>query len=999
LQDAQEENYYKVISQSDILTISDEDINDNPIIEVANPVDYADGYVYGSATMSQITQNGTETIIDPEYSYDVIQVNQAFLDDTGIEANIGDFVIYDNWFTNLGEGEQVVLSFDVVANDQNGFDGTDGINESSISQAQTVNITITGTNDSPVIEDVNVVVNESSLDDVVISPYSSEDTVFSGQLEVLDEDINDTHTFARGDAALGLTLTTVNAELLAALNPATANLDYVKSVIVELISIPEIMVALTNTIDAIPAVDVATLINDFQSAPDLSTALAVVNSAVSVFGISLSVDPTNGAVLTISDASALELEGLLNVNVLEDGSYTVTSPLFDHLSVDETVSVSFDYVADDGTNDANGEGSTSNPAVVTLNIVGTNDSPVVSDIIVNNTVETILLDNSNWFTQSGVNITGYENDGSVITPTVYSAYGLGITGQINEGYEQAESIVFDFDNNFISATVDLGMFYGNLSEVALWIAYKDGIEVARGDFIAPVGTTESSFDIDIGTYFNSIRIEPVQVNNGGDTNDFFIKSLQVSNKFHETLDEVNTTFTAALDTVVDVDINDMHTYEVVANSVLINGVSATDSIVNIYQLADGSWEYKVEGDFNYLQEGETAVVSFDYVADDQKGFDGTDGINESSISQAQTITLTITGTNDIPVLTYSEVIDNINETLSGTLLGVLDLEYVDGVADVSGFTITGSDASLVEIVNNAGVFELRLKTTASVNYETNANLDVNITYSDGDNSNTESISVIVNDITAIVSGITDSGLLGTMIGTSDADNPSGEFTKIYDLGMDHAGSIVEVVFSANGYGDGLWDYNPSSSTGYTDWILVDDGINSDIRVDTPRGVDTEHTISAEVGSDGILTLNFDAHITGSNEMVDIKSISIGDQILTFDNTSTGEIDMIELLSQLDDFEDNSGNQVGVPDSLDEIDFVGGEHILSNLSLNDFIAMTDSDNILKITTDDTTDQINLTNDWVEDTSPSATEAGYTTYTNASDASVQLLIDEDINVVDV
>ena len=72
------------------------------------------------------------------------------------------------------------------------------------------------------------------------------------------------------------------------------------------------------------------------------------------------------------------------------------------------------------------------------------------------------------------------------------------------------------------------------------------------------------------------------------------------------------------------------------------------------------------------------------------------------------------------------------------------------------------------------------------------------------------------------------------------------------------------------------------------------------------------------------------------------------EIVTFDSNSAGEINMLEILSQANDFENNGGSVVSNPTSLDEIDLsASGDHILSNINVDDVLAMTDSDNMLKI----------------------------------------------------
>ena len=120
----------------------------------------------------------------------------------------------------------------------------------------------------------------------------------------------------------------------------------------------------------------------------------------------------------------------------------------------------------------------------------------------------------------------------------------------------------------------------------------------------------------------------------------------------EALDGLNT-FNGSLATGTDADGNPL-TYTIVADSVSVNNEIITTPVTVIVN-PDGT--YTVTGDFNALAVGQTATVTFQYVANDGQGFDGTDGVNASSTSTPATVTLTIIGTNDAPVLISNDPID------------------------------------------------------------------------------------------------------------------------------------------------------------------------------------------------------------------------------------------------------------------------------------------------------------------------------------------------------
>jgi len=164
----------------------------------------------------------------------------------------------------------------------------------------------------------------------------------------------------------------------------------------------------------------------------------------------------------------------------------------------------------------------------------------------------------------------------------------------------------------------------------------------------------------------------------------------------EALDGENT-FTGNLATGTDAD-GDALTYALVADSISVDsGLSIPTVTVN----ADGT--YTVTGDFNALAAGESATITFQYVADDGQGFDGTDGTNASSISAPATVTIVITGTNDQPVVSDVTIgSDEVTSWLLGTSVNSNDdeneISSTDGI-DLAAINAFISPEGLVEIGN------------------------------------------------------------------------------------------------------------------------------------------------------------------------------------------------------------------------------------------------------------------------------------------------------------
>ncbi len=435
-------------------------------------------------------------------------------------------------FNALAAGESATVTFQYVANDGQGFDGTDGVNASSISTPATVTLTITGTNDQPVIEDINV--NGGTQEEITHS-----------SIAVFD------------------------------------NNNYVDSS------------------------------NGYWAESDnIQATLTSQGHSVSAF---------------TDESSAGFKTALANVNVLimpeeENGSYT-------NLSVEAKETI-HDFVSDGGT------------------------------LVINSAYEsydTAFLNQMFGWSLSDGGI--FYSDGG---------HSFGITSDaIGTRYEGAPSTLPDNDGTYTIATSSLPEGALNLYDDGSGNTAMFSITVGNGTVVflaydwynaAPVG----GYD---GGWLDILNLA-VSGNSIYETHD----STDVVG-VDDTTDDGRNVLTGTLH-VSDDDTTDTHSFRVVDNSVQIldkseAGITLDNVSVSITKGEDGTWQYKIDGDFSKLAAGEQATVTFQYVADDGHGFDGSDGINESSISDPKTITLTITGTNDQPVV---EPVDlgSINEADTGT---------------------------------------------------------------------------------------------------------------------------------------------------------------------------------------------------------------------------------------------------------------------------------------------------------------------------------------------
>jgi len=87
---------------------------------------------------------------------------------------------------------------------------------------------------------------------------------------------------------------------------------------------------------------------------------------------------------------------------------------------------------------------------------------------------------------------------------------------------------------------------------------------------------------------------------------------------------------------------------------VISNSAGLESIVLNSVTVDSDGAFHVVGDFNALASGETATVRFRYVGVDDSGVGTNPPLGESDTSASKMVELTITGTNDAPMITLGE---------------------------------------------------------------------------------------------------------------------------------------------------------------------------------------------------------------------------------------------------------------------------------------------------------------------------------------------------------
>ncbi len=553
----------------------------------------------------------------------------------------------------LAAGETLVEEFNVTVSDD---DGT------ALSDAATVRVTITGTNDAPVIagEVFSEGVNElgSNVDVGAITA--------SGSIEFDDADLTDAHTV--DFTAVGATLGTLSA--LSVADPATgagagtvgwsysvnasavAYLAAGETLVEEftvtvsdddgtaLSDTATVRVTITGTND-VPMIEVGDL------AFDVSETLAETNAALSTTGrvvfsdvdigdtpeaalYDSSVSPTG---ITLSDAQIDAIKAGFSITNAATGawSYNLASP--DYLAAGDSVTATFTVrVTDD-------EGAFVDQAV-TLTINGTNDGPVLTGDLTGEILE------GGSYQLTGADL-GYADPDDGASEVSFTVSGL-TNGKMQVNGADATT--------FTGAQLAAG-------EVAF---VHDGGETTTASFSVSVEDGNEDDSAPVPQVFNLV-VTPV--------NDAPVISLMSGDWASAALTETDSPLTASDTlTVRDVDLGDSVTTTVTAVSVggTYSGIGALSNSALLAMMsiappataaADGTdlnnitWSFNSGTEaFNYLAAGETLQLTYTLTSSD------------GSASDTQDVVVTITGTADTAVVSTSQLTLDVSDSVNGNSL-------------------------------------------------------------------------------------------------------------------------------------------------------------------------------------------------------------------------------------------------------------------------------------------------------------------------------------------
>ena len=498
-----------------------------------------------------------------------------------------------------------------------------------------------------------------------------------------------------------------------------------------------------------------------------------------------------------------------------NGSYLfkADSADFSYLRAGQSETVSFSYTATDNN------GAVSEAKVVTLTVTGANSAPVAGASSQSTSENVVLYAQVPAATDvdSGIDASGYglatglglgngtlvfNADGSyAFSPgTDFDTLALGATRSVSFSYTAKD----EFGKLSPPATVTITVNGSNDAPTAVSMtpaSTQGQVENASaGAVIATLATT----DIDVGDSFtyslatgsngndadNGLLVidgSSVKVKGGAvidyETNkvlQFYITAtdangLSTSQAFTINVLDANDnpTVAAALTAVASegstqavsldlltgaADVDPSYSFSVGSLSYLINGGVASETMPDYLSLAGTALSLNpAHAFFDDLKTGATRTITASYLV-----LDGSGG------SVAQTASFIVTGTNDAPTgMTVTDTGDagQLENASAGTVIATLATTDVD-VGDTFTYSLTtgsgGNDADngLLEISGN----EIRVKTGALIDHETNKALEFYITATDaGGQSTSRAVTIAVinaNDAPSVAAPLTASATEG-----------------------------------------------------------------------------------------------------------------------------------------------------------------------------------------------------------------------------------------------
>ena len=563
-------------------------------------------------------------------------------------------------FDSLPAGVSRDVTFTYQAKDDSG----------ALSDPQTITITVTGSNDAPVAQAATAAVDE--------------DNQISGQLQASDADQGAQLQFG-SDSPLpaGFTL---GQDGKWSFDASDAAYQHLAAGQTQVISIP---VVVTDDQGATSGSTLTITVTGTNDAPVAQAASAEVDEDQVSTGQLVATDADDGAVLTFS----INGNTPAGLTLKTDGSWTFDGkdPAYQHLADGETQVISVPVVVTDD------QGATSS-STLTITVTGTNDTPVAQ-------AANAAVDEDQVST--GQLVATDADDGAVLTFSIDGNAPAGFTLKTDgswtfDGKDSAYQHLAEGQTQVISIPVIVTDEHGatNSSSLTLTITGTNDAPVAQAGSAtteentilngqvpaaSDVDGTIASYQLttDVGAGNGTLTFNPNGSYSFDPGQDFDSLPAGVSRDItftYQAKDDSGALSDPQTITITVTGTNDAPVAQAgsatTEENTILNGqvpaASDVDGTIAGYQLANGvgtgngtltfnpngGYSFDPGHDFDSLPAGVSRDVTFTYQAKDDSG----------ALSDPQTITITVTGTNDAPVAQAANAAVNEDSQINGQLL-------------------------------------------------------------------------------------------------------------------------------------------------------------------------------------------------------------------------------------------------------------------------------------------------------------------------------------------
>jgi len=368
-----------------------------------------------------------------------------------------------------------------------------------------------------------------------------------------------------------------------------------------------------------------------------------------------------------------------------DGSYSFDPGTdFDDLAVGETRDVTFTYTATDN------DGAVSAEQTVTITVTGTNDLPTIVDVADINFNEAVNASAQNLTASGTVNFDDVDATDLVDITTSLTSPAVWNGGVIDASLKVLLESGFSASVTNAAAPGSTGWNYTANNANLDFLATGETITLT---FTLTATDSTGATTSDLVTITIIGASDAPFITDGPDSVGLAETNSDLSTSGDLTINDadINNTVAASIDSLVVTGTSNRTDPLAPSDAALLTmfNISPTDILDNLTDILDATedvdtlnWTFISGAEtFDYLAAGETLILEYTVRATDDDGI---------PLSDTETVTITITGSNDDPVFSIVDVVGDITEGATLTDSGSITFADLDGSDTPTATEVTQS---------------------------------------------------------------------------------------------------------------------------------------------------------------------------------------------------------------------------------------------------------------------------------------------------------------------